>query len=52
MNAAWNGLNKVVIGNKQSSVTPSGVKVEGYITPRVTVYPVYQQLKTPWVGLK
>lgn len=45
VNGAWNSPNKVVIGDKWSSVTPSGVKVEGYTTPRVTVYPVYQSSK-------
>ncbi|SPC10168.1 EndoU domain-containing protein [Cupriavidus taiwanensis] len=47
VDAAWHSPNKVVIGEKWSSVTPSGVKVEGYTTPRVTVYPVYQPPKIP-----
>lgn len=33
--------NKTVVGNKWSGTTPSGVKVEGYITPKTTVYPKY-----------
>jgi filamentous hemagglutinin len=39
---AWNSPNKVVIGDKWMSYTPSGVKVEGFLTPRVTVFPKYQ----------
>ncbi|WP_256250652.1 EndoU domain-containing protein [Pseudomonas sp. NBRC 111123] len=33
--------NRTVVGNKWSGTTPSGVKVEGYITPKTTVYPKY-----------
>jgi hypothetical protein len=40
VDAAWNSPSKTVVGNRWRSVTPSGVKVEGYISPRVTVYPV------------
>ena len=47
VDAAWNSPNKIVTGDKWSSVTPSGVRVEGYTTPRVTVYPVYQSTKLP-----
>ncbi|SFM63091.1 EndoU domain-containing protein [Rugamonas rubra] len=42
VDAAWNSPNRVVSGNKWSSFTPSGVKVEGYVSPRTTVYPVHQ----------
>ena len=42
VDSAWNSANKIVNGNKWSSFTPSGVKVEGFISPRTTVYPVYQ----------
>lgn len=42
VDAAWNSPDKVVIGDMWTATTPSGVKVEGYISPRVTVYPVYQ----------
>jgi filamentous hemagglutinin len=31
--------NKTVIGNKWQGITPSGVKVEGYLNPKTTVYP-------------
>lgn len=31
--------NKRVIGNKWTGITPSGVRVEGYISPKTTVYP-------------
>jgi hypothetical protein len=31
--------NKTVIGNKWTGTTPSGVKVEGYLSPKTTVYP-------------
>jgi len=31
--------NRVINGNKWSGTTPSGVKVEGYISPKTTVYP-------------
>ncbi|ASA57853.1 hypothetical protein BSQ33_19200 [Vibrio gazogenes] len=43
VDAAWNSPNKIVDGDFWSSTTPSGVKVEGYISPRTTVYPVYQE---------
>lgn len=42
VDAAWNSPSKSVNGNIWMSITPSGVKVEGYISPRTTVYPVYQ----------
>lgn len=42
VDAAWNDPNKIVQGDKWISVTPSGVRVEGWISPRTTVYPVYQ----------
>jgi hypothetical protein len=42
VDAAWNSPNKVVSGTKWQSVTPSGVKVSGYTTPRTTVFPIYQ----------
>lgn len=47
VDAAWNNPNKIVQGDKWISVTPSGVKVEGWISPRATVYPVYQAPKKP-----
>ncbi|WP_076718036.1 EndoU domain-containing protein [Motiliproteus sp. MSK22-1] len=47
VDAAWNDPNKIVQGDKWISVTPSGVKVEGWISPRTTVYPVYQSPKKP-----
>lgn len=47
VDAAWNSPSKIVIGEKWTSVTPSGVKVEGYISPRATVYPIYQIPKKP-----
>jgi len=42
VDAAWNSPHKVVTGSRWRSVTPSGVRVEGFTTPRVTVYPVYR----------
>lgn len=33
--------NKIVKGNKWTGVTPSGVTVEGWMTPKTTVYPKY-----------
>lgn len=42
IDAAWNSKNKIINGNKWISFTPSGVKVEGFISPRTTVYPIYQ----------
>jgi len=41
VDAAWNDLNKLVQADKWILVTLSGVKVEGWILPRTTVYPVY-----------
>uniref|UniRef100_UPI003782D6C6 EndoU domain-containing protein n=1 Tax=Aquabacterium sp. TaxID=1872578 RepID=UPI003782D6C6 len=40
--AAFSSPNKVVVKDKWMSVTPSGVRVEGYLQPRTTVYPIYQ----------
>ena len=40
VDAAWNDPNKIVQGDKWISITPSGVKVEGWIAPKTTVYPV------------
>ncbi|WP_442915643.1 EndoU domain-containing protein [Marinobacter sp. C2H3] len=31
--------NKTIIGNKWTGVTPSGVRVEGFLKPKTTVYP-------------
>ncbi|MBX8512777.1 DUF637 domain-containing protein, partial [Pseudomonas cichorii] len=31
--------NRTVVGNKWTGTTPSGVQVEGYMTPKTTVYP-------------
>lgn len=45
VDAAWNDPNKIVQGDKWISITPSGVKVEGWTTPKATVYPVYQSPK-------
>ncbi len=47
VDAAWNSSNKIIQGDKWISITPSGVKVQGYITPNATVYPVYQTPKIP-----
>uniref|UniRef100_UPI001EEC11A3 EndoU domain-containing protein n=1 Tax=Vibrio vulnificus TaxID=672 RepID=UPI001EEC11A3 len=33
--------NRIVVGNKWQGTTPSGVKVEGYLNPKTTVYPIY-----------
>lgn len=41
VNAAWLSPNKMVRGEKWTALTPSGVRVEGYLEPRVTAYPVY-----------
>ncbi|MEO8388887.1 hemagglutinin repeat-containing protein [Polaromonas sp.] len=42
IDGAWNDPGKTVIGNKWFGKTPSGVKVEGYLSPSTTVFPVYQ----------
>lgn len=31
--------NRTVTGNKWNGTTPSGVRVEGYLSPKTTVYP-------------
>ncbi|MEG7240392.1 EndoU domain-containing protein [Pseudomonas aeruginosa] len=31
--------NRTVTGNKWNGTTPSGVRVEGYLSPKATVYP-------------
>lgn len=33
--------NKTINGNKWAGVTPSGVIVERWLTPKTTVYPKY-----------
>jgi hypothetical protein len=43
VNAAWFSATKTIRGDKWSALTPSGVRVEGYLEPRVTVYPVYSK---------
>jgi len=45
VDAAWKNPNKIIQGDKWISVTPSGVKVEGWTSPRVTAYPIYQTPK-------
>lgn len=41
--AAWFSPTKTIRGDKWSALTPSGVRVEGYLEPRVTAYPVYSK---------
>ena len=41
--AAWFSPTKTIRGEKWSALTPSGVRVEGYLEPRVTAYPVYSK---------
>ena len=36
-------VSKTKKGEKWSALTPSGVRVEGYLAPRVTAYPVYSK---------
>lgn len=43
LEAAWNSPTKTKKGEKWSALTPSGVRVEGYLAPRVTAYPVYSK---------
>jgi hypothetical protein len=43
LDAAWHSPNKTIRGDKWSALTPSGVRVEGYMAPRVTAYPVYSK---------
>ncbi len=43
VNAAWSSPTKTIRGDKWSALTPSGVRVEGYLEPRVTAYPVYSK---------
>lgn len=43
VNAAWHSPTKTIRGDKWSALTPSGVRVEGYLEPRVTAYPVYSK---------
>ena len=33
--------NRSIIGNKWSGTTPSGVRVEGFVNPKTTVYPKF-----------
>jgi hypothetical protein len=42
VDAAWSNPQKTVVGNSWFSFTPSGVRVQGYLSPRTTVFPVYQ----------
>lgn len=43
VNAAWFSPTKTMQGDKWRALTPAGVRVEGYLEPRVTAYPVYSQ---------
>jgi hypothetical protein len=43
LDAAWNSPTKTKRGEKWSALTPSGVRVEGYLAPRVTAYPGYSK---------
>ena len=43
VNAAWFSPTKTIRGDKWSALTPAGVRVEGYLEPRVTAYPVYSK---------
>jgi hypothetical protein len=43
LDAAWHSPTKTIRGDKWSALTPSGVRVEGYMAPRVTAYPVYSK---------
>lgn len=43
VDAAWLSPTKTIRGDKWSALTPSGVRVEGYLEPRVTAYPVYSK---------
>jgi hypothetical protein len=43
VSAAWFSPTKTIRGDKWSALTPSGVRVEGYLEPRVTAYPVYSK---------
>ncbi len=43
VNAAWFSPTKTIRGEKWSALTPSGVRVEGYLEPRITAYPVYSK---------
>ena len=43
VNAAWFSPSKTLRGDKWTALTPSGVRVEGYLEPRVTAYPVYSK---------
>jgi hypothetical protein len=45
LDGAWN--NRTATGNQWEGYTPSGVLVRGYLSPRVTAYPVYQAPPTP-----
>ncbi|WP_165557536.1 hemagglutinin repeat-containing protein [Pseudomonas sp. BGI-2] len=42
IDGAWNSPDKVVTGTVWRSTTPSGVEVEGYVSPRTTIYPIYR----------
>ncbi|WP_123501427.1 EndoU domain-containing protein [Pseudomonas frederiksbergensis] len=41
IDGAWDSPDKVVTGTVWRSKTPTGVEVEGYVSPRTTVYPIY-----------
>ena len=41
--SAWRGRNKKIYSNgKWEGVSSSGVKIEGWTTPRKTAYPIYE----------
>jgi filamentous hemagglutinin len=41
IDAAWNSPQKTIIGSQWFATTPSGIMIKGYLSPRVTAYPIF-----------
>jgi hypothetical protein len=41
IDGAWNSPTKVIDGNRWRAQSPSGVTIEGWLTPRLTAYPLH-----------
>ena len=45
IDSAWADPKRVILDNKWSGTSSSGVKIEGFIQPRTTAYPIYSGSK-------
>lgn len=41
--SAWNSIDKLIEGNKWSGTSNSGIRIEGYVQPKTTAFPIYSK---------